>query len=126
MNDNERFTPPILIGSSRRSSWCAPRSRREIRGTFRCVWPESRLLLGLGGLVLAHAYMNRLVDGRLSVRDFMVARLVRLYRPVPDLAARDPRAVRRHVPRPRTGPVVGVRHGREAAVRVPDAALRRT
>ena len=37
-----------------------------------------RLLQGLSGLVLAHAYMNRLVDGRLSVRDFMVARLVRL------------------------------------------------
>lgn len=37
------------------------------------------LFFGLSGFVLAHAYLNRLVSGRLGLREFMVARLVRLY-----------------------------------------------
>lgn len=34
---------------------------------------------GLSGFVLAHAYLDRLADGRMDTREFMVARLVRLY-----------------------------------------------
>lgn len=34
---------------------------------------------GLSGFVLAHAYLARLASGGMSVRDFMIARLVRLY-----------------------------------------------
>lgn len=34
---------------------------------------------GLSGFVLAHAYLDRLGSGRMGVREFMVARMVRLY-----------------------------------------------
>lgn len=34
---------------------------------------------GLSGFVLAHAYLDRLASGRLGLREFMVARMVRLY-----------------------------------------------
>ncbi|MGI4777686.1 MAG: acyltransferase family protein [Janthinobacterium lividum] len=34
---------------------------------------------GLSGFVLAHAYLVRLASGRMSVRDFIIARVVRLY-----------------------------------------------
>lgn len=34
---------------------------------------------GLSGFVLAHAYLGRLASGRMTWREFMVARLVRLY-----------------------------------------------
>lgn len=34
---------------------------------------------GLSGFVLAHAYLGRLASGRMAWREFMVARLVRLY-----------------------------------------------
>ncbi|RZL54193.1 MAG: acyltransferase [Variovorax sp.] len=52
----------------------------DFRGTF--VGSGSLAVdffFGLSGFVLAHAYLSRLADGRLGVRDFMVARLVRLY-----------------------------------------------
>ena len=34
---------------------------------------------GLSGFVLAHAYLDRLASGRMGLREFMVARMVRLY-----------------------------------------------
>jgi len=34
---------------------------------------------GLSGFVLAHAYLDKLTAGRMSVREFMVVRLIRLY-----------------------------------------------
>ncbi|HUD34107.1 MAG TPA: acyltransferase [Variovorax sp.] len=52
----------------------------DFRGTaFGSGYLAVDFFFALSGFVLAHAYLDRLASGRMSLREFAVARLVRLY-----------------------------------------------